>query len=124
VVRGISQVLVEVEDQDRALSFWTGPMGFELVQDSPYGDERWLEVRAPDSVVTVVLGLRQGEPPTAPEQLPTSNVFFYCDDLHRTYDELRACGVEFPQPPVRQPFGWWSMFQDSEGNRFALTPRE
>jgi predicted enzyme related to lactoylglutathione lyase len=124
VVRGISQVLVEVEDQDRALSFWTGPMGFELVQDSPYGDERWLEVRAPDSVVTVVLGLRQGEPPTAPEQLPTSNVFFYCDDLHRTYDELRARGVEFPQPPVRQPFGWWSMFQDSEGNRFALTPRE
>lgn len=124
MVRGISQVLVEVEDQDRALSFWTGPMGFELVQDSPYGDERWLEVRAPDSVVTVVLGLRQGEPPTAPEQLPTSNVFFYCDDLHRTYDELRARGVEFPQPPVRQPFGWWSMFQDSEGNRFALTPRE
>jgi predicted enzyme related to lactoylglutathione lyase len=124
VVRGISQVLVEVEDQDRALSFWTGPMGFELVQDSPYGDERWLEVRAPDSVVTVVLGLRQGEPPTAPEQLPTSNVFFYCVDLHRTYDELRARGVEFPQPPVRQPFGWWSMFQDSEGNRFALTPRE
>jgi predicted enzyme related to lactoylglutathione lyase len=99
-------------------------MGFELVQDSPYGDERWLEVRAPDSVVTVVLGLRQGEPPTAPKQLPTSNVFFYCDDLHRTYDELRARGVEFPQPPVRQPFGWWSMFQDSEGNRFALTPRE
>jgi predicted enzyme related to lactoylglutathione lyase len=124
VVRGIRQVLIEVEDQDRALSFWTGPMGFELVQDSPYGDERWLEVRAPDSVVTVVLGLRQGEPPTAPEQLPTSNVFFYCDDLHRTYDELRARGVEFPQPPVRQPFGWWSMFQDSEGNRFALTPRE
>jgi predicted enzyme related to lactoylglutathione lyase len=124
VVRGIRQVLIEVEDQDRALSFWTGPMGFELVQDSPYGDERWLEVRAPDNVVTLVLGLRQGEPPMAPEQLPTSNVFFYCDDLHRTYDELRARGVEFPQPPVRQPFGWWSMFQDSEGNRFALTPRE
>jgi lactoylglutathione lyase len=124
VVRGIRQVLIEVEDQDRALSFWTGAMRFELVQDSPYGDERWLEVRAPDSVVTVVLGLRTGEPPTAPEQLPTSNVFFYCDDLHRTYDELRARGVEFPQPPVRQPFGWWSMFQDSEGNRFALTPRE
>lgn len=37
-------------------------------------------------------------------------------------EELRARGVEFPQAPVRQPFGWWSMFGDSEGNRFALTP--
>jgi predicted enzyme related to lactoylglutathione lyase len=124
MVRGIRQVLLEVEDQDRALGFWTGLMGFELVQDAPYGDERWLEVRTPDHSVSVVLSLRKGEPPTAPEQLPTSNVFFYCDDLPRTYEELRARGVEFPQPPVRQPFGWWSMFQDSEGNRFALTPRE
>jgi predicted enzyme related to lactoylglutathione lyase len=125
MLRGISQVLLEVEDQDRALAFWTGPMGFELVDDAAYGDERWLEVRTPDHAVTVVLSLRQGgESPITPEQLPTSNVFFYCDDLHRTYEELREQGVEFPQPPVRQPFGWWSMFQDSEGNRFALTARD
>jgi catechol 2,3-dioxygenase-like lactoylglutathione lyase family enzyme len=100
VVRGISQVLIEVEDLDRALSFWTGAMGLELVQDSPYGQER--EVRTPDHAVTVVLSLRQGEAPTAPERLPTSNLFFYCD-LPKTYEELRASGVEFPQPPVRQP---------------------
>jgi hypothetical protein len=96
-------------------------MGLDLVQDSPYGQER--EVRTPVHAVTVVLSLRQGEAPTAPERLPTSNLFFYCD-LPRTYEELRASGVEFPQPPVRQPFGWWSMFQDSEGNRFALRPRD
>jgi hypothetical protein len=29
-------------------------------------------------------------------------------------------GVGFPQPPAEQPFGWWSMFADSERNRFAL----
>jgi predicted enzyme related to lactoylglutathione lyase len=56
--------------------------------------------------------------------LPTSNVFFFCDDLAETYDELRSRGVEFPQPPVELSFGWWSMFQDLEGNRFALHPRE
>jgi predicted enzyme related to lactoylglutathione lyase len=123
MVRGISQVLLEVEDQDRALEFWTGPMGFTLVQDAPYGDERWLEVRTPDDAVTVVLSLRQGEPPTAPDERPTSNLFFYCDDLTATYEELRGRGVEFPQPPIEQPFGWWSMFQDSEGNRFALVLR-
>jgi predicted enzyme related to lactoylglutathione lyase len=124
MVKGIHQVVLEAEDQDRALAFWTEAMRFELVQDAPYGDERWLEVRTPDGAVTIVLGRRQGERPTAPEELPTSNIMFYCDDLPATYDELKARGVEFPQPPVEQPFGWWSMFQDTEGNRFALTPRE
>jgi lactoylglutathione lyase len=124
LIRGIHQVVLEVEDQDRALDFWTKTMGFELAQDAPYGDERWLEVRTPDKSVTVVLSLRQGERPTAPEMLPTSNISFYCDDLPKTYEELRSRGVGFPQPPVEQPFGWWSMFEDLEGNRFALTPRQ
>jgi predicted enzyme related to lactoylglutathione lyase len=39
-------------------------------------------------------------------------------------EELSARGVEFPQPPVQQPFGWWSMFNDTEGNRFALEQAE
>jgi predicted enzyme related to lactoylglutathione lyase len=124
MIRGIHQVVLEVEDQDRALDFWTKTMGFELAQDAPYGDERWLEVRTPDKSVTVVLSLRQGERQTALEMLPTSNISFYCDDLPKTYEELRSRGVQFPQPPVEQPFGWWSMFEDLEGNRFALTPRE
>ena len=47
-----------------------------------------------------------------------------CDDLQRTYEELRARGVKFTQPPVRQSWGWWSMFEDQEGNRFALGPRQ
>jgi lactoylglutathione lyase len=124
MVRGINQVVLEVDDQDRASAFWTEAMGFELAQDAPYGDERWLEVRTPDKAVTIVLSRRQGERPSAPAELPTSNIMFYCDDLARTYEELRARGVEFPQPPVEQPFGWWSLFEDTEGNRFALTPRE
>ncbi len=124
MVRGINQVVLEVDDQDRASAFWTEAMGFELAQDAPYGDERWLEVRTPDKAVTIVLSRRQGERPSAPAELPTSNIMFYCDDLARTHEELRARGVEFPQPPVEQPFGWWSLFEDTEGNRFALTPRE
>ena len=124
MIRGISQIVLEVDDQDRALAFWTEVMGFQPVQDAPYGDERWLEVRTPDGAVTVVLSLRHGERPSAPPELPTSNVFFYCDDLSRTYEELSARGVAFPQPPVQQPFGWWSMFEDSESNRFALRPRD
>jgi len=124
MISGIHQVVLEVEDQGRALDFWTQAMGFELVQDVRYGDERWLEVRTRDKAVTMVLSLRQGERPTAPEMLPTSNIFFYCDDLPKTYEELRSRGVEFPEAAAEQPFGCWSMFEDPDGNRFALAPRE
>jgi predicted enzyme related to lactoylglutathione lyase len=126
VIGGVNKVGIEVEDQDRAKAFWTETLGFELVQDTPYkeGGERWLEVRTPDKAVVVGLHLRQGERPTPPDpMLPTSNVWFYCEDLHATHEELSARGVEFPQPPVELPFGWWSIFSDPEGNRFVLAPR-
>jgi predicted enzyme related to lactoylglutathione lyase len=128
MISGVSKVVLQVGDQDRAKAFWTDAVGFQLVQDAPYGEERWLEVQSPDGTVSLVLELRghgaQGQT-EAPEHLPTSNVMFRCADLRGTYEELTARGVEFPQPPVQQPFGWWSMFTDSEGNRFALeqTPK-
>jgi hypothetical protein len=61
VIRGVSKVVIEVEDQERAKEFWTEKMGFELAQDAPYGDERWLEVRSPDGAVNLVLdrGVRE-----------------------------------------------------------------
>lgn len=126
MISGVSKVVLPVEDQDRAKAFWTQTMGFELAQDAPYGQERWLEVRSPDGV-NLVLELGSEGVDTgaqAPEHLPTSNVMFRCEDLSATYEELAARGVHFPQPPVEQPFGWWSMFNDSEGNRFALEQAE
>jgi lactoylglutathione lyase len=123
VISGVSKVVIEVEDQARALDFWTEKLGFELHQDVAYGDERWLEVRTPDGGLVLVLSPRRNERPSAPEMLPTSNVFFCCDDLAKTYDELRSRGVKFSQPPVELSFGWWSLFQDEDGNRFALHPR-
>ena len=127
MISGVSKVVVDVEDQDRARAFWTTVMGFELVRDTPYGAERWLEVRSPDGATTLVLGRSAtgpGDRAAVPEALPTANVMFRCDDLAATYRELTARGVEFPQPPVRQAFGWWSLFNDTEGNRFALTPAD
>jgi lactoylglutathione lyase len=123
VVEGVSKVVIEVEDQDRALAFWTETLGFELHQGTPHGEERWVEVRTPDGGVILVLSPRLDERPSASHLLPTSTVF-YCDDLIKTYEELRSRGVEFAQPPVELSFGWWSLFQDREGNRFALQPRE
>ncbi len=125
MISGVAKVVLDVSDQDRAKEFWTTTMGFDTVQDVPYGDERWLEVRSPDKAIVLVLGRTStgpGDRDAVPEMLPTSNVFFACDDLDRTYRELTSRGVEFPQPPVKQPFGWWSLFSDSENNRFALIP--
>jgi lactoylglutathione lyase len=124
VIAGVSKVVIEVEDQSRALGFWTETMGFERNQDAHNGEERWVEVRTPDHGLILVLSARRDERPDGPDVLPTSNVFFYCDDLAETYAELRSRGVAFAQPPVELSFGWWSMFQDQEGNRFALHPRE
>jgi predicted enzyme related to lactoylglutathione lyase len=125
VIGGVSKVVIEVEDQERAKAFWTQTLGFEVLQDAPYGEERWLEVCTPDKAVAVVLDVRKGPPPTPKDAgLPTSNVSFYADDLEQTHTELTARGVEFPQPPIRQPFGWRSIFEDPDGNRFALVPRD
>jgi lactoylglutathione lyase len=127
MIDGVSKVVLPVRDQDRAKTFWVDTMGFSLEQDAPYGEERWLEVRSPDGATNLVLELRMeesSEEATTPQHLPTSNVMFRCRDLTGTYEELSARGVRFPQPPVRQPFGWWSMFEDAEGNRFALGQAE
>ena len=55
-----------------------------------------------------------------PDQLPHSPVFFTCDDIEATHRELIERGVRFPVPPARMHFGWWSLFEDDEGTRYAL----
>src|SRR5215831_14593898 len=81
LIEGVSQTIVEVEDQDRALKFWTETIDFELTQDEPYEAGRWIEVRTRDKATVLVLRSGLGDRPTAPEELPTSNVFFFCNDL-------------------------------------------
>lgn len=124
MIAGIGKVLIDVEDQQRAMRFWTDTMGFTLLADKAYGKGRWLEVGSPDGRTRLILHRREGPPPSAPPSLPTSNVFFRTDDLARTFSRLRELGVNFPQEPVQQPWGWWSMFSDTEGNRFALQPTD
>ena len=57
--------------------------------------------------------------PEVSDELPHSPVFFTCEDIQETYRELVERGVRFPAPPAEMPFGWWSMFEDSEGTRYA-----
>jgi predicted enzyme related to lactoylglutathione lyase len=122
MISGISKVVIPVDDQERAKQFWTRRMGFELRRDESYGDERWIEVSPPDRGPLLALSARAVDDPRreVPELLPHSPVFFNCADIEATYRELSERGVEFPVPPQQQHFGWWSLFADPDGTRYAL----
>lgn len=122
MITGVRKVVVPVGDQDRAKRFWTEAIGFEVTRDESYGGERWLEVTTPDRHLVLVLSPRPAEQPRreVPEQLPHSDLFFNCDDIQRTHRELTVRGVRFADPPVRMHFGWWALFEDEDGTRYAL----
>ena len=130
MIDGVSQVMLQVpvSDQEQARAFWTETVGFELVSDQELGSERCIKVTPPDHKVVLVLG---GPNPfladfhgDLPAQLPHSPVFFTCDDIQKTYQELKAKGVRFAQPPVQMFFGWSALFCDPDGNRYAPNQRE
>jgi lactoylglutathione lyase len=123
VITGVSKVVVPVDDQERAIEFWTERMGFELRRDEAYDGGRWIEVSPPSGGPLLILSPRPpGEPePAVPDELPHSPVFFACADIEATYRELSERGVVFPVPPRRQDFGWWSLFEDPDGTRYALS---
>jgi catechol 2,3-dioxygenase-like lactoylglutathione lyase family enzyme len=123
MVSGVHKVVIPVEDEERAREFWTSRLGFAVIRDEQYGaGQRWLEVAPPNRSVVLVLNRRHPDDPRAqvPPQLPHSPVFFHCDDIQETYRELTARGVAFATAPVKMPFGWWAMFEDNDGTRYAL----
>ncbi|MCP3804274.1 glyoxalase superfamily protein [Allokutzneria sp. A3M-2-11 16] len=123
MISGVSKVVLTVRDCDAAKEFWVERMGFTVQTDAEYGEgARWLEVRSPSGVTLVLDGKspHHATEGAVPDELPHSNVFFTCDDIEKTYAELIERGVRFPQPPVQQPWGWWSLFEDQDGTRYAL----
>ena len=54
-ITGVGTVGVPVTDQDRALEFYVGRLGFEKRRDLPFGDARWIEVAPPGSATTIAL---------------------------------------------------------------------
>jgi predicted enzyme related to lactoylglutathione lyase len=122
MICGISKVVVPVDDQERAKQLLTTPIGFELRRDESYGDERWIEVGPPEGGPLLVLSPRAAEEPRrdVPDELPHSSVFSNCAGIEPTHRELSERGVEFSTPPTQQHFGWWAVFEDPDGTRYAL----
>lgn len=122
MITRVAKVYLDVDDQAAALEFWTEKVGFEVVLDQTYGDERWIEVRPPEQDLVLVLSKRPAGVVRreVPDNLPHANVILDCTDIEKTYGELLERGVTVPHPPARQHFGWWCLFEDHEGTRFAL----
>lgn len=122
MISKVAKVVVPVDDQEEAKKYWTELMGFEASRDETFGDERWIEVSPPSGSPVLVLSKRTPSDtrPPVPDLLPHSPVLFTCDDINQTFEELTARGVVFSAPPAEMHFGWWAMFEDPEGTRFAL----
>ncbi len=118
MIKQIKFVSIPVADQNRALDFYTEKLGFTIITDQPFDEkQRWIELRVPKADTRVVLFTAEGEAKRIGTMM---NMSYACDDIEKTYEELRARGVEFDGPPEKQPWGIYAMFKDSEGNRFVL----
>jgi predicted enzyme related to lactoylglutathione lyase len=122
MITGVRKIIVPVGDQEAAKRFWTETIGFETTLDETRGGERWVEVTPPDRHVVLVLSPRPPDAPRGevPDQLPHSDIFFHCDDIQQTHQELAVRGVRFATPPTKMHFGWWALFEDNDGARYAL----
>ncbi len=95
---------IPVADQQRALDFYTQKLGFKVVTDQSFGEMRWIELRIGTAQTKVVLFPLQDRPPGG-----FLNVVFQTDDVQKTYEELRANGVEFTQEPRTESWGTSAM---------------
>jgi catechol 2,3-dioxygenase-like lactoylglutathione lyase family enzyme len=88
----VGRVILPVSDQEKALEFYTGTLGFEVVADMPFGDgNRWLEVAPSGSEARIAL-----QPPPGGVQAETgqSCVCFSTNDLDADYASLKERGVD------------------------------
>jgi uncharacterized glyoxalase superfamily protein PhnB len=124
-----------VHDQDEALKFYTEKLGFETRVDvtmPEMGNFRWVTVGpAGQPDVDIVLMAIPGPPVMDAETAGqvrdlmskgfAGTVFLTTDDCQASYEELRARGVEFTEPPEERPYGIDSGFRDPSGNSLRLT---
>jgi catechol 2,3-dioxygenase-like lactoylglutathione lyase family enzyme len=117
----IGTVIVPVSDQDRALEFYDGTLGFETRLDGTFGDgQRWLEVAPPGAATTIALVL------SAESGSGGMEVSFATRDAEADHALLRERGVDADPELIRMGDGVPPMFtfRDPDGNRFRVVERD
>lgn len=128
----ISITAVRVLDQQEALDFYVGKLGFDVTSDVDMGFMRWLTIALPSDPERQLL-LEVPAPPALSEEsaaqvrdlLTRGALGLACilttEDCRRTYEELSAKGVEFTEPPTEQPYGIDAALRDPFGNHIRIT---
>ena len=115
-----------VDDQDKALRFYTEVLGFVKKTEVPMGEHRWLTVVSKDQPNGVELVL---EPDTHPAARPFKQALvadgipytsFGVDDIQAEYQRLTAAGVRFTQPPVSMGPVTTAVLDDTCGNLIQI----
>ena len=121
----IGYVALVVRDYDEALAFYTGVLGFDLIEDTALEDgKRWVLVAPSGSTGTCLLLAKA----TTPEQIAHIGdqtggrviLFLHTDDFWRDYHVLRARGLQFTEEPRVESYGTVAVFVDFYGNRWDL----
>ena len=119
MIQQIKFVTIPVQDQKRALGFYTEKLGFTIITDQPFdGKQRWIELRIPKAETRLALFTPEGQENRIGS---FTGISYHCEDVDQTFKELSARGVPFDAPPKKETWGTFATFKDSEGNAFVLS---
>ena len=122
-------IAIVVREYDPAIDFFTGALGFELVEDSPAlttvggRPKRWVVVRPPGAATGLLLAQADGERQAAAvgnQVAGRVGFFLRVEDFDAAYARMTSTGVEFVSPPRTEPYGRVAVFLDIAGNRWDL----
>lgn len=122
----INVMSVMVDDQSKALRFYTEVLGFVKKREIPLGEHAWLTVVAADDPDGTELSLEpDGHPAARPfkEALVEDGIpftSFEVDDVAAEYDRLVGLGVRFTQPPTEMGMVTTAVFDDTCGNLIQI----
>lgn len=121
----IKTASIFVEDQSKALAFYTDILGFRKVNDIDLGEFRWLTVSSDGSDYTELLLEPNAHPAAKAFQeaiyadgIPAT--LFHSEDIQDEYKRLTAKGVSFKDKPLENGGAWIAIFDDDCGNWIQL----
>ena len=118
---------VYVDDQEKALRFYTDVLGWTKKADFSQGTFRWLTVTSPDDADGIELQLARNDNPAtkayqeAMFQQDQPAVMFYCDDINADYERINGRGANFTMPPTQVTGSTIAKLHDTCGNVLQLT---
>src|SRR5246500_5201112 len=118
---------VYVDDQDKALHFYTEVLGFAKKTDFSQGPYRWLTVASPEEPNGTELQLALNDNPAAKAyqeamfQQGQPAAMFFTGDVKGDYDRIKARGAEFTMAPTEVPGATITKLNDTCGNLIQIT---